>query len=411
MNETADEKERRDLRVRELYLKALEDYEGAEPNWRLQRTFQLILGGLHSLRHYIEEPTDPNISWADPFVELQYDVDWDWGLWEGQRRIGGRTLCGDIGLEDFAAKTTQDKAALAKKLAGNFLQHLDFILLRCHTLGAAYIKRENNYEPIINVWTQSELDKLPESEAQARLEDLLTPFTISGYPLKINEDAVREALQEEILDTPDLTEKAFEEQCRACLSWKRKSFDVPALRLKGIVDGSPFSGSVVLQIHPLVVDEGERRAYFPVVVGLVFEGEDIDPASWSTNDRRSFWENLLGELDAVRGGLRELGRKQRPNHLNCPLQWWSRRTFPLAFGRALGDENVLDFVRHVHRVRLPRKWSTIPRWEQLKDEEVRRILEEEGESAFENHRETTGDPDAERLSSTADTGTVQGQRS
>ena len=40
------------------------------------------------------------------------------------------------------------------------------------------------------------------------------------------------------------------------------------------------------------------------------------------------------------------------------------RTFPIACGRALADEDAMAFVREAHRIRLPAgRWRSIPRVE------------------------------------------------
>jgi hypothetical protein len=63
----------------------------------------------------------------------------------------------------------------------------------------------------------------------------------------------------------------------------------------------------------------------------------------------------------------------------------------IAFGSAPVSVTALEISRAVRKVRLPKKFSTIPKWVDLEKEEVRAILEEEGEQAFEDRRKTTGD--------------------
>ena len=71
------------------------------------------------------------------------------------------------------------------------------------------------------------------------------------------------------------------------------------------------------------------------------------------------------------------------------------RTFPLAFGRALADEDALRFVREVHKVRLPAgRWRSVPKWTDLKKREGDRILADEGERAFEDLHRSAGGKDA-----------------
>ncbi len=68
------------------------------------------------------------------------------------------------------------------------------------------------------------------------------------------------------------------------------------------------------------------------------------------------------------------------------------RAFPLAFGRAIADEDAMALVRQVHKVRLPAgKWASVPKWSELKKREVERIRAEEGERAYADLRKTTSD--------------------
>lgn len=68
------------------------------------------------------------------------------------------------------------------------------------------------------------------------------------------------------------------------------------------------------------------------------------------------------------------------------------RTFPLAFGKTIADDAVMDLVRQAHKVRLPGgRWSSMPSWSELKAREIERIRMEEGERAFEDLRKATGD--------------------
>lgn len=79
-----------------------------------------------------------------------------------------------------------------------------------------------------------------------------------------------------------------------------------------------------------------------------------------------------------------------PPERTCPAA--EARAFPLAFGPAIADETVMDLVRQVHKVRLPRGgWASLPTWPALRRREVARIQAEEGERAFEDLRDSSGD--------------------
>ena len=80
----------------------------------------------------------------------------------------------------------------------------------------------------------------------------------------------------------------------------------------------------------------------------------------------------------------------RDNVPNSMLEKTGAQVFPQAFGTTYADSRSLDFISHVHRLRLPRQLSKIPRLEKLKEQEIQRILDEKGEDAFKDLRKETG---------------------
>lgn len=58
------------------------------------------------------------------------------------------------------------------------------------------------------------------------------------------------------------------------------------------------------------------------------------------------------------------------------------RIFPLSSGVTRVDTRAMELLQHVHRLRLPNRWSALPRWEDLAAQEVQRLQDELGEDAF-----------------------------
>ena len=50
------------------FQRASENYERNHPHWRIEVLVSLIKWGLTSLKHYIEDARDSEISWDAPFV-------------------------------------------------------------------------------------------------------------------------------------------------------------------------------------------------------------------------------------------------------------------------------------------------------------------------------------------------------
>lgn len=176
--------------------------------------------------------------------------------------------------------------------------------------------------------------------------------------------------------------------------------------------GTPFAVSVVAAVYPLQVYSDEEKAYYPVGVGLLFD-EDTEPTAWTDDERARFWadlqravayraEELRGfepedEADAGPGGpaldlpegtveaalqepAEDADRRHGPTVVPVPAE--RRPAFSLSFGITRADARAMDFVDHVQRLHLPKRWSSIPRWEDLAAQEIRRLREEYGEDAF-----------------------------
>lgn len=65
----------------------------------------------------------------------------------------------------------------------------------------------------------------------------------------------------------------------------------------------------------------------------------------------------------------------------------------IPFGMAPISAQALEITSHLRKVSLPKQWTAIKRWKDLKSEEVKAILESEGPRAFEDLRKTTGQRD------------------
>jgi hypothetical protein len=64
----------------------------------------LIRWSLKSLRHYLENARDQEITWESPFVELPYAVEWDWQASRKRGTKHGRILYGNITDQNVAGK-------------------------------------------------------------------------------------------------------------------------------------------------------------------------------------------------------------------------------------------------------------------------------------------------------------------
>ena len=371
-------------RVSKLYREIPRVIDKKLPDYFNNRASEFIHDGFYSLCRYLESPEEPEVSWEDPVLELQYPVPLDWELWETSGDVAVSLLYRGLDHGDVIEEARRDPKAFAHRITGNYLEWADYLLLSRMTHEVGYVKRGDEYEPHLPAEEQKKLDELPKEEAFARLDELFEPFSMGFL------DVDEEDLDEEGNVVPERVEARLR---------GREPFG-PAAKVSGDVDGKPFTADALLAVYPLVVDEDEHRAYFPVVVGLAFDGEGGDPTTWSEADRRQFWEELLGSL------REQIGAPPRPKQggetkaetgtFPAPVAAM-KKTFPLAFGRTVMDSSSLEFLRQLHKVRLPAtRWASLPSWDELQEEEVRRLREEEGEAAFQDFRRKTGDPEERR---------------
>jgi DNA-binding transcriptional regulator YiaG len=289
---------------------------------------------------------------------------------------------------DLSDETPEKRAARAENLAEAFSRTLEHEVFHTLTKGAALARHAGKEDAVLPPDLAKAVEKLSGDERQDAVAAALAPFTVGSYPWKVDDNALRAGLEEAGVDAADLTEKVRELERDL-----QTVVDLPGPVFHGTVAGKPFSAAVVVEFHSLVLDEDERRAFYPLVSGLVFEGEAGNPSTWKDEDRRELWETILRSLDEVIAKLRASSPQPPETATTGETGTTSTRlpqpdvvrpaTFPVALGLAPVDKQALDFLPHVQAFRLTaKKWSTLPSWEDLKAAEVARVLEEEGERAF-----------------------------
>ncbi len=268
---------------------ALVDYEAEHPHWRIEVLISLIRWSVRSLQHYIEDRRDREITWEQPFVELQYPIEWDWPASRMQGDEHGRILYGSI-----------DEANVAgRRLAVKTLSQIMTRAMNACTLGdmtnwARFSKRGDHYTPYLPLELAEELNAIKGKRARRQVfEELTRPFSIGAGLVDFETMELRE-------------NESVSPQVAAQLAELPNAIDFPAIGFSGEVNGRRFDLSLVFLIHPLITDQVEEKAYHPITVGLQFEPEIVEnkvilenPAEWSRKDRAKFWKELLEALDKL----------------------------------------------------------------------------------------------------------------
>jgi len=367
-------------RFHESIVSFAEEYETKRGvHWSVPALLDLVYQGVSYLRSDIENPEIEAVSWASPFIEVRHPVLWDWE--------NGALPPLYFEPEDFTDEKLREYKKNEEEFLGKFVETTGSVLsvtaLLLLTNGTVYFKRGQEYSvSALRNFAPDPPEGLTDEEKAAKLEELARPFVFS------------------------------------------KPGD--GLEGSGTCNGKPFTFSLVVEFHPLVVDLDEERAFLPVLVGLDMEGEGGDASLWPEEDRAELWKGLLEGLEEAYGRMgskaEEAGepapaaqtvpvhildyrgpRETAPSPKDSPVVTvppperspLERGTFPVAFGRALGDGKALALLNHLHPVRLPAKrWSSLRSWPDLVEAEVQRIRDEEGEDAFEDLRQKTGNSKA-----------------
>jgi len=211
---TQDEVKEKFNRFMETFGDFLDKYEKANPEWMRIALLQILYGAIENLKRVIEDPEEKEITWETPLTELCYDVQADWKKVEP---LYFRLTSADL----------EDPERLQEAFVKGFMTVRDVYILRQLTREILVILKGGKVFYKVPLSLDKKLDKLPKKERARRIERILKPVTkITRFRL---------------YEIP--------------LAGKRK-----------------MKGYLALQFNPCVLNVDERRAYYPIIIGLEFRG-------------------------------------------------------------------------------------------------------------------------------------------
>lgn len=320
--------------------------------------------------------------WEHPWVELRYPVEWDWSNAQSTLESPVESpVTPHRDRLDWLIKTTRHRQELM------VFEVLTHGAAKRRRAGRDFIIPSSVHSNLINEALQEIPAKQHEKWIEAYLDLLLKPFTVG----LMNDFADEEE------DHP-----------------MRRLENVPPVRfsLEGGVEGL-----AVVQVHPLVIDEVEQRAYYPVIAGLslwpqgkvpkkiselLWKSAPADPvAGWTTKQKEAQWEKIFAALFDVESLFRsepESSSRQRgrgegdSDYPSTPLPTPKVITLTqqqryLLEGPTRMDKRAATLVAYTHGLNLPRRWSTVRPWHQLEALEIERLQKELGEAAFKAQEE------------------------
>lgn len=416
---------------------AIRNMHTEQPLWPVLFSLRLIRDSLNLLRDHIEKAGDTEEAWKQSSIGLHYPVSWD-------------AEKGRIQYDGWDTDGLKDEESIRRTIGSTVDQSLHVFLLQSLTRGTAIarftpetiqeekakfeaalasgVEKATEGADFAGCWAIPLKDGMewgplftPEMAEAAKdgldLQSFLEPFVFfRPNPLS----------DEEIPDNAH-TPQEVRESVRSLVASFLCS-DVFDGRFSGTdPEGRPFSITMAPAVYHLVVDserdtvrdeEGrlvESHAFYPFALDLKIEGEGAHPWKWPEEDRAHLWSKLVESIDCLAEDVREeqnkirdgwgIGPKEPTGQTGALAQSVPEgveshvpaRDFPMAFMQIRVDAEVQRFVESLHTVRFPvRKWTTLPKWEDLVSEEIQRLKDEEGERAFEDLQKTTGDPDARK---------------
>lgn len=259
----------------------LSEYAEKNKDWVTRHLLRTIFYSLRQLKHYIDDPKDPEISWENPFVELQYPVEIDWGktnfspnapnfqvIWH---RIDGKI------------ETATD---LTKVTAESLLKSKDVALFRVLTEDIAFIVKDKDIKVLLPTevleWLEKEVPK----------EDYY--------------DAIKEISTKEFyIPLTEVTEFIWEEIEKAGITREDLKQHL------GIVIDNNKEDHIYLKFSGLTINLDEKKAYYPIVVG--FSLPSITQLLTFNQDKKNEIMNILfgGMFAAIETELEKLDKQEK----------------------------------------------------------------------------------------------------
>ena len=370
VSEGTTEKLRRGIAAWENVLKEREQ----EGRWAAKRLLMMVHDALYSLRQYIEDPNLSEVSWSYPWVELQSDVVWNT---ERECPIPGYLEAEDLQSEERLVHRLAE-LAVRFDMMGTF-HELTFGSMIIQRAGETHHRVRLDILPkeIITPEIMAAIPSMPEETQRELFSTFTKPCSLGTYPPG--------------MDSPD--------------PWFSGNDDLPLI--VHVTETNDETGEtrktdvyIIVDVYPLFVNLDAGKAYYSTVIGLAFRdgetGEPVDTSDWSDENKAGFWQELLssfmtGITDLTTPEPEIVTEAEEGHESTAPASVPTEGNAltppdrvepysPIAFVPTRASAQALGILKNTSRFRLPRRWSNIPRIEDLERDEIDRLLAEERKS-------------------------------
>lgn len=281
-----DDEEKLDPEIQkclDAFPEILESFEKKHPKWGWEVTYWILDGALKSLRHYLEDASDDEISWSSPFVRLQFAVDCSWNSDTSKNGIFSINS-GFLTREDV--ETTE---SASEALSEILVRHLEVVTLENITGGVALQKDGERYFPVLSAEVAEALEKISDAEERQRQLDLLfEPVSYGAGSIDIDFENFEEG-----------------QEIEAGANSQLQSIEEPLISIPMEIEGHPIRVIAIFEVHPLLVDPETRGGHFPLITGLAIQSDSDEPigldwfdqpwtdlANWSEENRKLLWDSI-----------------------------------------------------------------------------------------------------------------------
>ena len=334
-------------------------YAREEPNRAKTTLWELIRSGLISLKRCLDAPDETEITWSDPFVEVQFPGEWH----RSHQPAHTPDPAGDI---------SSDHSDLADML----IRNSNLFVLQVLTNHVALRTQDENHWLLLPDDLEEALDQVSDDDRESLIEKLYKPVTVDTNGVDIEQwldgdilppNPLRTTLEGELLALSKLTFQAGD-------------------------DDGPAQATIFVQFRTPVLDEIEHRAYFPVVIGLVFPQSPQPPPIATQEQGDRLWDSIITKIDETLDSL-DLTPVEAEKASIAPTAttgtWGTEgqqdlrvgppKTFPLPVGPGLIDRHTHQVIATaLHTRGLFRRWSQLPVLEDEIAKAARQTLETEG---------------------------------
>jgi len=257
---TVDEFKAQAKRFMDSFGSFLDKYEEANPEWMTITLLQVMYKAIVHLKDLIENPEEKNITWENPFTELQYPVLANWEKVEphyftlSSEDFKAREKApGEKAEPDYSELTEEERKVrgrLLEKFVGGFITVKEVYIFRLLTKEILLVIGKGKWGYKLPVALDKKIARLPKKERARRIERKITK------PARI------------------------------------KLFDIP---IKGKRPGRVY---LIFGVGPCVLNVDEKRAYYPILIGLDFMG--FRPKGLDEETRAALLDGILkGALEAI----------------------------------------------------------------------------------------------------------------